>query len=306
MSLYEFSARNQKAAIRASRLSQRLLEAISQVEQAVAHEAADPHELGASTFNSAAQLGLYGSGLARLDGGSVPFVAVDERMASPELRRIESTDAVEQLSTLLQPRELGGVYVWGIPPAELQWSEGGRVLCGGRRGRLGCWAATPGRPLSITTAGHVAGSSGTLATAGEGPEGVVVFAQHLSTVPAFSRCADIALISTVGIRPLSSSISTIASPTGADKVAIVGGDSPEAAVLAMCDWFAVPHQPGLWGNVYLTNVPISERGDSGAAVVAVEGQRLVGHIVGGSPGSTSVVQDANYQLAVAGSQLAVN
>lgn len=60
---------------------------------------------------------------------------------------------------------------------------------------------------------------------------------------------------------------------------------------------------GDWANVLLTVSAISSFGDSGAPVFLAGTNTIVGHVVGGYPGSHTLVQQIDYQLTSCGAAL---
>jgi hypothetical protein len=70
-----------------------------------------------------------------------------------------------------------------------------------------------------------------------------------------------------------------------------------AQVLGKFGWFYFPAVNGTYTDLYTTGNAVTQQGDSGSAANLAGSDELVGHVVGGMRGFTSLIQDANYQLS---------
>jgi hypothetical protein len=89
-----------------------------------------------------------------------------------------------------------------------------------------------------------------------------------------------------------------------DRLTKYSGGLPRSeGILAKAPWIYSPRLVGMWAEAYMMLAQFSDPGDSGAPVLIDGTDRLAGHVVGASPGFTSYVQEADYQLRVAGWKL---
>jgi hypothetical protein len=79
--------------------------------------------------------------------------------------------------------------------------------------------------------------------------------------------------------------------------------SPQVVSNAQIQGYAIcfnsPKSNATYGELYLTYGQVAQPGDSGAAVEDSRGA-LVGHVIGGSPGVFSFIQDIYYQMRAVG------
>jgi len=251
--------------------------------------------------------GVYGVGVAALDPGTEFPVLIANSEIIGEEGLTESTTGAEFLEKNFSVEVPDGMRSLGV--SEPMPAASSQFVCSGRVATFGAAIHTRSDSIGCLTAGHAAGPIGQRVNqiGGRG-RGIVTFTEDPSTAPPGKLCADVAVIDFID-DPYSGGFITRYKGTNQafarDGLMIyrATGDTP-AEVFGFCPWIAVPSMNGLWANVYLTTACVTEKGDSGAQVVLVsEDDLLVGHVVGGSPGMTTYIQDAELQLNVTGALL---
>jgi len=186
------------------------------------------------------------------------------------------------------------VFALGINPPELHISPADDLLAPnlGTCGAGVHWDHSHG----VLTAGHV----GSALAAAAYSKGVHVGGVVFSCNPANAGAqvgADVALIELNPGVPLVTTITgtTQVQPLGSLFVLKRGQQSP-VAVLGKLEWLTLPSANGTYGDVYLTANSVTQAGDSGAAVLLQGTTQVVGHVIGGTPGMSSFIQDITYQL----------
>jgi hypothetical protein len=151
-------------------------------------------------------------------------------------------------------------------------------------------------PLStgLLTAGHVVGSN-TTARVGSS-SGNIAFADNFINSGTRAK-PDVAVIELSNASP-ASTITGMAVPASQEWLDILTkGGTKKTQVLGKLIWLYFPADKGTAGELYLTYPGITIPGDSGAAAVrSAAPNEVVGHVIGGSPGSADYIQDIRYQL----------
>jgi hypothetical protein len=214
---------------------------------------------------------------------------------------------VEGVSNVM--RELGAdaplddIVALPIAPPEPYFAPGERVSGGGAFGTLGALVTTAAGTDGILTAGHVA-SPGALVQDDAGATGLVTFSIDPAQVSGPIVTADVAVIEPLSWRAMSPpcTLAATATATGANAVTATGTVSgrQNGVIMGMTAYLYVPKMAGQWGDVYFTTAGISTGGDSGAPVTLAGTNDLIGHVVGGSPPTTSFVQEIDFQLKAVG------
>lgn len=175
----------------------------------------------------------------------------------------------------------------------------------GHRGVFGAAVTLNGVP-GILTAGHVAAHDATrpvsrgdghLMWDGDGAPAPIVFATHAGTVHGQELTADVAVVELRAPAGRAQQFSGGGVPFIDDLLTRIGGTPTGQTPMpyrAFCAWVRVEGRMGLWGETYLTELPLGLNGDSGSPVVGSRG-RLVGHYLGGSS-ANGFVQQLDYQL----------
>jgi hypothetical protein len=185
----------------------------------------------------------------------------------------------------------------GITPFEEQLAPGD-VISASKRGTVGCgvqWSNNYG----FLTAGHVAAIGSTVLFGGK-QIGSAVYSNdpaghglrieddaavvELRSPGAFHR-----QISGMGVAGVGDSVS-VQSPQ------VIGN----AQIQGYATFFNSPKTNATYGELYLTYGQVTQPGDSGAAVLDRQGD-IIGHVIGGSPGVFSYIQDIHYQMRMIGS-----
>jgi hypothetical protein len=296
-------------------LSHRLLTRLTVVPP-TAEERADPYKerpwiegirsrypYGTSVPTSA-WLGLYGIAVT---GDESLVILVDESFSPPaptDLYRSPASDLLKELIDVPLPKS---TLILGIAPPIPQYRRS--FVCNGRAGTLGAEVVTPASNAGVLTAGHAAAPVGAAVIDAISDEslGIVTFTEDPMTAPATMLCADVAVIETNSTyEPLE------VKPKGPERalpgypVTMYGSSGTESSgIFAYSPWLHVPMMAGMWANIYMTHNAISQHGDSGAMVLLQGEDRIIGHVVGASPGMMTYVQDIEYQLATSHTKLSV-
>jgi hypothetical protein len=170
-------------------------------------------------------------------------------------------------------------------------------------GTFGCPITFSDGSYGITTAGHVASYVGELVMDSKGLVGAVEATDFLANS---SREADVADLATIrldqdldglqGVRL--DSMAPLAIGVNVRVFGAISGQLTSRIIGVSPSLSISPYARG-WADVGLTEIAISQRGDSGAPVTRGEESILLGHIVGGSS-KQSVIQAAAFQLASRG------
>jgi len=288
------------------------------------------YELGRGLIDATlAQPVMLGAGVVRGPEGDTPVALLNERIvAEPEGVKVGETLEVGFGERLRPLRETGVGHDflarWSdglpsdvepaaliVPEPEPQFQPGEKIIQGARFGTVGCRVISREGEPGVTTAGHVVTGVGALARSGpKGILGRVTYCSDPARVPLAAAVADIAVIvPTNRARPGPPSgglLVSRAAPAQAGDLftsyGVVSGPQHMQCAGLMNPLF-IPSMAGMWGSVYMTTEGLTRSGDSGGMVLSGAGE-LTGHVVGGSGSFTSWVQDATFQLAQAGAQLA--
>jgi hypothetical protein len=180
-------------------------------------------------------------------------------------------------------------------------------MCRGRRSTLGADVFVPGggRP-AVLTAGHIATPVGELIQTESGNIfGEVIFTESPSSQPPAIARADVAVVEIHDNRQHEErSFKPGSPPYPGQGVSVIGADGRgrRTSINTAAHWIYSPQLGGRWGEIYVTDEVVSSDGDSGAPVT-LEGNSIIGHVVGVIPDEGTLVQDLDYQLARAGVEL---
>lgn len=239
------------------------------------------------------QFGLY------LDALRLDRRFVDE----PRWIRLNEISAVREQLVEDFPEEPifldnGGAFVG--PPPILHAGTSDIVVTSASIGTLGA-EVTWGSSYGLLTAGHVGGAPGTpacAATPGGGAQqiGTVVFSQTAAGAGA-QGAADVAVIELSGRMPgrWGGRKSRGVQPLGQIEVIVNAGPVP-AIVKGMFAWLSFPGTNLVFANTYMTDTAVTKQGDSGAPAIEAKTGDVVGHVVGGTTGVASYIQEIDYQL----------
>ena len=146
----------------------------------------------------------------------------------------------------------------------------------------------------LLTAGHVCKST-TNAASVAGTKGSVVLALDPTNHGGLVE-ADVSIIQLASAVPAASCITTTATAMAGDTVTVSNrmGKSVSTKVMGQLQWLWIPSSKCTCGHVYMTTQNVTVAGDSGAPVR--KGSDLVGHVIAGSPGMTTYIQEIDYQL----------
>lgn len=260
-------------------------------------------------------LGIYGVGFRAHGDENVPFVLCDAAIAPREPRFLGDLGTLQRfLSWLLAEDVSSAILAAGVTPPVPHYGPGDAIDCafGGSAaisGTLGALvrSSTTGRDC-VLTAGHVGGQVGSTVVSAGVSVGAVTFVEDPASQPALRLAADIAVIELDGtaVSSLRTDLastgvmitgSTVATALSKVTSYTVRGKRP-GQVIGRLIWLGSPAISGLWADVAMTN-PISDPNDSGAPVLLTGSNLIVGHIVSGSAGFASYVQDIQYQLTSA-------
>jgi len=266
--------------------------------------------------------GLYGVGLANIDGREAALFLVNSTLASAVPTSVANLGTLRpRIETALGPSSgsfsVSEALALGVSPPQPQYGPADSVACLSSRVRTtGTFGARvrgtpqssgflPPGQLGILTAGHVALAAHAQAFDRGRPVGMVTHvllpALH-SPLPAL----DVAVIQTGAATPPANPLgiissaqitsATIAAAQIENIAAQARGRVPASSgvhAFAPMVWFP---GLGLWSDLYITMQQISDPGDSGGPVVLQGTSTIVGHIVGASPGFCSYVQEIGAQL----------
>ncbi len=260
--------------------------------------------------------GVYGAGVIIVNGEEHPLLLCNENIAPSQptsLREIKNIQGLENLIPgMREDQVLRNTMVWGIETPVPHYGPGGPVECSRRSGTFGALVTTPEGKVGVLTAGHVGIQLGAKAWADGKANGKIIGEVTYTKDPATqlpgTPSADVAVITiedaSVNVFKPTIKIGKTIDAKPADKLEnccarqhVVDG------VMAFADFVFIPSMAAPWGKVYMTQGPISVQGDSGAPVLLEGTDLIVGHIVGGSPNSTSFIQDIDYQLQDCGCTL---
>lgn len=192
------------------------------------------------------------------------------------------------------PPWLSAVNGFGVREPKLQLASGDAIQ-GALQGTAGCalqWNAGHG----FATAGHVAPTIGSAVTHAGAQVGTVAWANVLSAAspPADTDFAVIELASG-GAFTTTVGAYRHAQPYDPVTVVLAGGAGVSDMIMGITPSWAVPSQSASIGDTYLTSAEFTQAGDSGAAATLSSGE-IIGHVVGSSPGVTTLIQDLDHQL----------
>jgi hypothetical protein len=190
------------------------------------------------------------------------------------------------------------IRVMGVTPFEEQLSPGDTISVT-IRGVAGCGVRWSNR-YGFITAGHVASLNSPFFWNGK-QIGSVVYSNN----PAGHGLKveeDAAIVEVSSSTNFTQNISTLGVVSAGDKVSI---QSPNVSGMKQIQGYATvfnsPISNATYGELYLTYGQVTQLGDSGAPVLDSQGA-LIGHVIGGSPGVFSYIQEIHYQLRNIGSQ----
>jgi hypothetical protein len=189
------------------------------------------------------------------------------------------------------------IDVMAIYPPERQIAPGGSIT-GPSVGTIGTqvrWNSGSG----FLTAGHVAPSVRASVYDGSACIGSVAW----SNDPAGHGTAvepDVAVIELQTGVSFSNPIVSAATAAAAASVTILSSGN-SGVIMGLSQFLFMPSQNATCGDTYFTTSQITTGGDSGGPVMS--GTKVIGHVVGASPGVTSFVQDIDYQLREAANPL---
>ena len=198
------------------------------------------------------------------------------------------------------PDWAGLIDILPVKPPQRQVSPGGQITgpSVGTVGTVGTqvtWSSGNG----FLTAGHVAPTVHAPVFEGNTNIGAVVW----SNDPAGHGTAvepDIAVIELASGVKVTNPITRTATAGPAATITIHSSQTP-GTIMGMSQFLFMQQQNATCGDIYFTTAEITASGDSGGPVLL--GSDVIGHVVGGSPGITSFIQDVNYQLREAANPL---
>jgi hypothetical protein len=330
MGLQDF-ARSTEVADGAELLSQRLLQPTVQMRRRYEASSEEIFNYYGPTISSPAReptepisdvvlipysfyVGFYGAGVMIWEDKEYPTVFCNERLAPSKPTLLQELQGRTELKRIIL--EIFGdnlpssTVAFGLRSPIPHFGPSSAVKCSGKQGTLGAVVTTDTGAVGILTAGHVGAPLSADAISNSSTIGTVTYTTDPAYKPSATLSADVAVITInqSSIRFLSPSIKIrgVAKAGSTDRIEshCVNGRHAEG-IFAKAPWIFVPQMAGLWGEVYMTQAPISVAGDSGAPVFLQGTEMIVGHVVGGSPGMTTYVQDIDYQLADCGCVLRI-
>jgi hypothetical protein len=193
------------------------------------------------------------------------------------------------------PKWLYEVWALGVKEPTLQLSCGDAVTAH-LQGVAGVPLSWPGSS-GFATAGHVGAAAGTAVHDATGHIGQVVWAND-PTNHGLAREADFAVVELAPGHACASSFGPAAGAGPNADIFIGGVSGPSSKVLGYNHFWYIANLNATLGDAYLTAGQITNQGDSGAAVTLRSGE-VIGHVVGASPGVTTIIQDLDFQLDAA-------
>lgn len=243
--------------------------------------------------------GILGVGVMFQKNVSVAVVLMDDKQVG------KAFEPIPLLSVASAKNALGvlfgdgaetwatNVFALGLTAPELYVSPGDDVMApsSGTCGSHVRWGNSQG----ILTAGHVGSLLMSAAYSNGAHIGRVVFSCNPADTGA-QVGADVALIELNPGVPLASTITGTAQVQPLNNLLVLNRNRQQAQVMGKANWLTIPSANGTYGEIYFTMGGVTQPGDSGAAVLLQGTQQVVGHVVGGSAGITSYIQDIDYQL----------
>jgi hypothetical protein len=253
--------------------------------------------------------GIFGVGVVDLHNGMRPavFVMLELMTAPVEMNpgtpgiQTPAQSMVKRYSAVL-PNDL---VLVGLPRIHnyTTVATGAGITVGSESSTLGVPVSLGAGGRGYLTAGHGARSVGDHVLIGATTIGSVMYSSCRELSSAGSAVADVAV---VALDP-----ATAETPSGAPPITAAGLAPPNTLVSTRCRgnlrqgriWALAPQLfPDMysgWGEVILCS-PISVPGDSGSAVLRDDDtSACIGHVVGGTEGYLTVVQQLQYQLDAA-------
>jgi len=254
-------------------------------------------------------LGIYGAGVATDGDSEFPAIFCDEDVYGPgQVPFDELVDANELVRTIVGEEIPESAVFMGMPAPEPHFGPADGAKSSGNFGTLGTLVTTNQGTLGILTAGHVAPIlTARVHSNGEQVGSVVYTASPLTSAPGVA-CDDVAVVEidpaalpsatsfSASVAPPITMSRVVAANSGQRLVRYSTRGQQADGILAKAPWLDSPNLVGMWRDVYMTFGPISIQGDSGAPVLVEGTNEIVGHVVGGSPGFSSYIQDINTQL----------
>lgn len=199
----------------------------------------------------------------------------------------------------------------GLPRARIAAGPGERCT-GILNGTFGARVTDASGDPGLLTAGHVVAATGQDVYDSSGAKvGVVTECRDTAQLPPLVPGPDVALVKLdPGVTPSGSphaSQAGTAQPRSDLRVEGAVSGTSTTWVRGISMWWAGPDPTtGDWGYVLITRDGVTDGGDSGGPVFLDGTDELVGHVVGGSPGVYSLVQEVDYQLGIQPSPAPMN
>jgi hypothetical protein len=236
-------------------------------------------------------------------------VAIDARLAPINPAQLvplqDMEDIYQSLAGLFPtpPDWLGEVSALGMNEIALQLAPGDRVQAtlGGAVGCSLSWLGGSGFAMS----GHVASVAGAAVMQQTTRVGTVRWANN-PTGNGQNPAADFSIVELAPNANFQPTYSSHVQARPYDTVHLVrsgGGTLPTSMIIGMMVSMALPTHNSTVGDVYLTAGQFTISGDSGAPLINNQSE-VIGHVIGASPGFTTIVQDLAYQLKSAPSSFA--
>jgi hypothetical protein len=170
----------------------------------------------------------------------------------------------------------------------------------GTRGTFGAAVTTEQGEDAILTAGHVA-PAGSRVRDPSDVAATVSFSVDPGAMQGVGPSADVAVCVPIAGNTARSPSCPISGPGQGSPGGVIDVHGAETGtqstrVMGFTPYLYVPSMAGMWAQLYFTIAAASQPGDSGAPVLA-DGDKLIGHLVGGSAPTTSFVQALDVQLA---------
>lgn len=243
--------------------------------------------------------GIFGVGLMFQKNVVVAVVLMDDKQVGKSFEPVSllsvqsAKNALDVLFGQGAESWATNVFALGITAPELHVSPADDVMAPnpGTCGSHVRWGNSQG----LLTAGHV-GSLLLSAAYSKGTQiGQVVFSCNPANTGA-QVGADVALIELNHGVPLITTITGTAQVEPTNNLLVMNRNRQQVQVMGKANWLTIPSANGTYGEIYFTMGGVTQAGDSGAAVLLQGTQRVIGHVVGGSTGMTSYIQDIDYQL----------